>query len=276
MAGTNGIDRLLSFQIVSELNKIFAKIDLNFVRNKSVSECFSNLNNYLNNDTPNGIITGTDLFSNILIKIYLLISAKSFIVYYIPVAQRLSKILVKLAESIGHIGQLQVIRQNLNYELAMASKFQARQLASALQTFNRYNNYARLINSSLPLFTRSALMTDFAQQCFRLKHSTNQSSQNEKMSPVFQEESPLLFELSDYLEYNGISDPLCKVSYNTNWIGIIYSNPLLIMLIEQMLVSAGLYQKSVTTQPGLDPVDGVDYPNAQICLCERDQCTGCF
>lgn len=57
VAGTNGLDRLLSFQIVAELNTIFTMIDTNFTRSKSTIECFAIINNYLNNETPNGIIT---------------------------------------------------------------------------------------------------------------------------------------------------------------------------------------------------------------------------
>lgn len=57
VSGTNGLDRLISFQIVSELNSIFNNIDVNFTRNKSIANCFFIINNYLNSETPNGIIT---------------------------------------------------------------------------------------------------------------------------------------------------------------------------------------------------------------------------
>lgn len=99
---------------------------------------------------------------------------------------------MRLVESIGRIGQLQILRLNLTYELCMASKFQARQLSSALSSLN------------------SALMTEFAQQCLSMKSSSTLSA-SELMPSVFKEESPLLFELSNYLEYNGYSDPLFKI-----------------------------------------------------------------
>lgn len=57
VTGTNGIDRLISFQIVSELTKVLADIDVQFTRNKSISECFSKINGCLSSETPNGIIT---------------------------------------------------------------------------------------------------------------------------------------------------------------------------------------------------------------------------
>lgn len=106
---------------------------------------------------------------------------------------RLSKILSKLAESIGHLGQLQIIRQNLVYELRMASKFHARQLSSALEVLN------------------NALMTDFQKQSTNIINDESLEA-TEKLSSIFKDESPLLFELSNYLEYNGQSEPLLKVS----------------------------------------------------------------
>ena len=63
-------------------------------------------------------------------------TAKAFVAYYLPLISRLNKILAKLSESIGRIGQLQILRLNLSYELCMASKFQARQLSSALSALN--------------------------------------------------------------------------------------------------------------------------------------------
>ena len=66
----------------------------------------------------------------------LVATAKSFVAYYMPLPNRLIKIFAKLSESIGRIGQLQILRLNLTYELCMASKFQARQLSSALSALN--------------------------------------------------------------------------------------------------------------------------------------------
>lgn len=121
VTGTNGIDRHLCFQIVSELNATLFEIETSFSRNKSINECFGALNEYLTSETPNGLIT-----------------AKSFVAYYLPLLNRLAKVFSRLAESIGRIGQLQILRLNLTYELSSASKFQARQLSSALSSLNRY------------------------------------------------------------------------------------------------------------------------------------------
>lgn len=57
VTATNGIDRLICFQIVSELNKVLADIDLHFTRNKYISECFAKINDCLTSETPNGIVT---------------------------------------------------------------------------------------------------------------------------------------------------------------------------------------------------------------------------
>ncbi|OTF76996.1 WASH complex subunit strumpellin-like protein [Euroglyphus maynei] len=171
ISGTNGLDRLVSFQIVAELNTIFRMIEMNFSRSKSTTECFAIIDNYLNNETPN---------------------AKSFVAYYLPMMNRLSKILSKLADSIGHLGQLQIIRQNLCYELRMSSKFHARQLSSALEVLN------------------NAIITDFQKQSNNIVNDESLEA-TEKLSSIFKDESSLLFELSNYLEYNGQSEPLLKM-----------------------------------------------------------------
>lgn len=44
-----------------------------------------------------------------------------------------------------------------------------------------------------------------------MKSSPAVTAEEEQMPAVFKEESSLLFELTNYLEYNGISDPLFKV-----------------------------------------------------------------
>ena len=116
---------------------------------------------------------------------------------------RLSKILAKLSESIGHVGQLQIIRQNLCYELRMASKFHARQLSSALEVLN------------------NALITDFQKQSHKIINDESLEA-TEKLSSIFKDESPLLFELSNYLEYNGQSEPLLKVNNNKKKLEIFY------------------------------------------------------
>lgn len=104
---------------------------------------------------------------------------------------RLAKVLTKLAASVGHLGQLQMIRKNLVYELFMASKFHARQLSSALLAIN------------------NSLMTDFKKYSRNMAESTEATEQIP--SSIFSDESSLLFELTNYLEYNGISEPLFKV-----------------------------------------------------------------
>lgn len=58
MTGTNGVDRLVSFQIVAEFNKIVNELETNFVRDKTAIEYFAILDDHLGTETPNGIITG--------------------------------------------------------------------------------------------------------------------------------------------------------------------------------------------------------------------------
>ncbi|KAH9415169.1 hypothetical protein DERP_006260 [Dermatophagoides pteronyssinus] len=227
VSGTNGLDRLVSFQIVAELNSIIRMIDMNFTRSKSTTECFAIIDNYLNNETPNGIIT-----------------SKSFVAYYLPMMNRLAKILAKLAESIGHVGQLQIIRQNLCYELRMASKFHARQLSSALEVLN------------------NALITDFQKQSHKIINDESLEA-TEKLSSIFKDESPLLFELSNYLEYNGQSEPLLKI-YTKNRLPPNFESILLLLLISQMpkfiyVKDINALTSSISSQKNNESIDGIPF-----------------
>ncbi|KAI2805344.1 hypothetical protein RDWZM_008639 [Blomia tropicalis] len=227
VTGTNGIDRLISFQIVSELNIVLNEIDANFGRNKSINELLSGNNGQLNSDTPNGIIT-----------------AKNFVAYYFPLVSRMGKIFTKLSDSIGRIGQLQILRLSLAHELSMASKFQARQLSSALSTLN------------------SAIKTELEQKC-RSSKSSSTLSANQLVCPIFEDESPLLYELSNYLEYNGITDTLSKVFIHKR-LPPHLDTILLLLLASQMSKFvyvkeiSGLTSSNASLKSG-EAIDGVPY-----------------
>ncbi|KPM05546.1 WASH complex subunit strumpellin-like protein [Sarcoptes scabiei] len=179
VSGTNGLDRLISFHIVSRLNEIFDRIDCDIHRNKSICECFQIINDYLISENPNGIITG------------------DFIAYYLPLIQRLSKSLTKLADLISEIGQLQILRQNLVHEISMSSKFNARLLQTSLSILNE------TLMIELQKQSRASLPSSL---------ETTEASEKENFAPnIFQDESPFLFELVNYLEFNGQSDPLMKI-----------------------------------------------------------------
>lgn len=114
-----------------------------------------------------------------------------------PLMTRLAKVLSTLSELINRIGQLQIIRKMIAYELRTCSKHQARQLSSALATLN------------------NSLLADYSAQCRTLNMSTTMVA-TETIPTVFKEESLLLYELSSFLEFNGQSDCINKVYTETS------------------------------------------------------------
>ena len=159
--------------------------------------------------------------------------AKSFVAYYLPLVSRLSKVFARLAESIGRIGQLQLLRLSLTYELATASRFQARQLSSALSALNgalltELSQQQCLIANQVATTAGAAAE---AQPALMTPTSTSSSS---NVLLLKEEESPLLFELSNYLEYNGLSDPLLKVYLARRRLPAHLDTVLLLLLIAQL------------------------------------------
>ncbi|UYV65163.1 KIAA0196 [Cordylochernes scorpioides] len=79
------------------------------------------------------------------------------------------------------IGQMQLLRRQIGHELNTTSKFDSKLLASALHNFN------------------SALLTDIEA------HYADPSK------PYPKEDSPLMYELTTYLDWTGLSEPLAKI-----------------------------------------------------------------
>jgi WASH complex subunit strumpellin len=89
-------------------------------------------------------------------------------------------------DTILRIGQMQLLRTKVCYELNNAAKFDSKQLLHALSTFNK------------------ALMSEINA------HFEDPSS------PYPDEENPLLYELNPYLECVGLVEPLKKIYVFTN------------------------------------------------------------
>lgn len=144
---------------------------------------------------------------------------------------RLTKVLARLADSVSRIGQMQLIRLSLAYELSMLSKFRARQFSSALGALNR------------------ALLVEYSHQCRALRTSTGAVLAATEMLPsVFRgddSESQLLFELSNFLDYNGHTDPLNKVySRNGHRLSAVHL-PLVVLLLVSSQMSKFVYVPQV-------------------------------
>ena len=107
-------------------------------------------------------------------------------------------------------------------------------------------------------------MTEFAQQCRSMKSSSTLSA-TELMPSVFKEESLLLFELSNYLEYNGLSDPLFKVlvvcGYLVNGSNFSFSS------------LPDLHKQSFTSKFRCNFTFNLGCTDAQASICQRNKCT---
>lgn len=157
--------------------------------------------------------------------------AKSYVAYFVPLMTRLAKVLARLSDSISRIGQMQLIRLSLAYELSMLSKFRARQFSSALGALNR------------------ALLFEYAHKCRALRTSSSSVLAATDMLPsVFRgddSESQLLFELSNFLDYNGRTDPLSKVySRNGHRLSAVHL-PLVVLLLVSSQMSKFVYVPQV-------------------------------
>ena len=101
--------------------------------------------------------------------------------FYASISSRLVKLVPVCFELILRIGQMQLLRTKIGYELNNAAKFDSKQLLHALNTFNR------------------ALMSEVNAH---FEDPTN---------PYPDEENPLLYELNPYLECVGLTEPLKKI-----------------------------------------------------------------
>ncbi|XP_015793922.1 WASH complex subunit 5-like [Tetranychus urticae] len=169
-AGINGLDRLLSFMIVSELGKIESLIEKQLLNEKWWHDTVINVNNFLSKND-------CDMPSNQANKLQS------------PITSRNPRTLPIITESIMKIGQMQLIKNNISFELKDSCNYQSRNLRSAYETLNE------------------ALLTELKR---------------DPKKYLAKEESALVYELTNYLEWSGISDPLSKITldllYLRTWI----------------------------------------------------------
>ena len=103
-----------------------------------------------------------------------------------PIITKLSKLTTFCLDTILRIGQMQLLRKKICFELNNGAKFDSKHLLHALNTFNK------------------ALMAEI-----------NAHFEDPK-NPYPDEENPLLYELNPYLECVGLSEPLKKIYIMTN------------------------------------------------------------
>lgn len=98
-----------------------------------------------------------------------------------PIINKLAKLFAYCSELILKIGQMQLLRVKICFELNNAARFDSKQLLHALSTFNK------------------AVMSEVNAH---FEDPTN---------PYPDEENPLLYELNPYLECIGLYEPLKKI-----------------------------------------------------------------
>ncbi|XP_020897630.1 WASH complex subunit 5 [Exaiptasia diaphana] len=161
--GLIGLDKLLSFMIVKELQK-FVIVLQSALKDKVIIDTMTSLSKSL---TP----------------------VKSLVASPYRIFQQASQKTVRLwpqyTEIIMKVGQMQLIRRQIANELNCAAKFDSKILENALQSFNK------------------ATLRDI------------EAHYQDPSLPYPKEDNPLMFELTSYLEWSGIHNPLTKIYVTT-------------------------------------------------------------
>ncbi|XP_065361019.1 WASH complex subunit homolog 5 [Calliphora vicina] len=203
-AGLVGLDRLYTYMFAADLKKNLDKLQRNIDNDKMWSSALANLT--------------TDLES----KQFVVLNAANPLKFYAAYHQRWLKVWPTMMEWILELGHKQILRQQLAFELNRSSKVNAKNLESALETFNR------------------SLLNELENQETQQKFKDNN----------------LLVDLKDYLMYTGSYEPLeqifilCKNSHNV----ALFFFLLIIAHIARLQFS--LQTQSLIAKTNKDQIDG--------------------
>uniref|UniRef100_A0AAQ5ZQU8 WASH complex subunit 5 n=1 Tax=Amphiprion ocellaris TaxID=80972 RepID=A0AAQ5ZQU8_AMPOC len=114
--GLNGLDRLLCFMIVKELQNFLTMLQKTILKDKAVVDVFKTMLGAVN--PVQGIVANAS-------KVYASAVAKS------------QKIWSAYLEAIMKVGQMQILRQQIANELNYSCKFDSKHLAAALENLNK-------------------------------------------------------------------------------------------------------------------------------------------
>lgn len=118
-AGLVGLDRLYTYMFAADLKKNLEKLQRNIDNDKMWSTALANLT--------------SDLES----KQFMALCSPNPLKFYAAYHQRWLKVWPTMIEWILQLGHKQILRQQLAFELNRSSKVNAKNLESALETFNR-------------------------------------------------------------------------------------------------------------------------------------------
>ncbi|RNA30035.1 WASH complex subunit strumpellin [Brachionus plicatilis] len=160
--GLHGIDRLFSFMITKDLQIIYYNLKQN---SKAIEESFK---------TCMSQMQPLDSISSLNIK------------FYSSIFNKFQKLFTFLLDIFLRVGQMQLLRTKICYQLNNEAKFDSKQLLHALKAFNQ------------------ALLSEVNAH---FEDPTNAYPE---------EENPLIYELNPYLECVGLCEPLKKIYIKTN------------------------------------------------------------
>lgn len=203
--GLSGLDRLLCFMMVRELQNFQRLLQRNVLKDKNWVDYFSQLTRALN--PLQGLVAQPQRL-------------------YPQAVSKTSRLWPQFVDIILRVGQLQLLRRQIAYELNTSCKFDSKFLASSLQTMN------------------NALLADIE------RHYQDPSL------PYPKEENPLLFELTAYLEAAGFHNPLMKIYITTQRLPHF---PLFNFLFTLSQLPKLIYARSIdamTCKKVADPMDG--------------------
>ncbi|XP_047110859.1 LOW QUALITY PROTEIN: WASH complex subunit 5 [Schistocerca piceifrons] len=207
-AGLTGLDRLFSFMIVTELQNFVNSLQRGILKDKGWLDVFSVVSK--------GLSPNTDTVSN---------PGR----FYSQYTSRAQKVWPQILEWVLKVGQMQVIKKHIAYELNISCKFESKNLASALQAMNE------------------ALLSEIA------------AHYKDPSKPYPKESNPLMYELSTYLDWAGMSNPYSKIYITTKNLQYL---ALLLFLFAISQLGRLHYARNLGTlinKKSQEPLDGVPF-----------------
>jgi len=207
-AGLTGLDRLFSFMIVTELQNFLNSLQKGILKDKSWLEMLALVSK--------GLSPCSNIISN---------PAR----FYSQYTSRAQRVWPQILDRVLKVGQIQLLRKHIAYELNTSCKFDSKHLASALQVMN------------------NALLAEI------------EAHYKDPSKPYPKESNPLLYELSTYLDWAGISNPYTKIYVTTK--NLEYFSVLLFLFVVSQLpkLTYAKHIGSLISRRVQDPLDGVPF-----------------
>ncbi|XP_054285996.1 WASH complex subunit 5-like isoform X1 [Macrosteles quadrilineatus] len=165
ISGITGLDRLISFMIVTELQNFLSVLQRGVLKDKNWLELFGSVAKGLSPNDQNVANPGK---------------------VYTQWTSRAGKVWPQVLETVLKVGQLQLIRKHIFFELRTSCKFESKNLSSTLENMNQV-----LLNEIKDHYKDPAT------------------------KPYPREDSQLLLEISTYLDWAGIGNPFAKIYITT-------------------------------------------------------------